>query len=256
MLQSSITTWLTKKSAPGTAVGSQNSSQTGLPHAVQTSSQSAANNTSQGQKSDESGEQSLTASRALSKAELLPNVGIAPVTEDNISQFRRLVTVLLPATYTDKFYAETLADPVISSVSLLALWKDEADQDGKVVAGIRCRVFVSSPAELPKRKKDTADEPCLYISTIGTLAPFRNHGLATILLRQVMWRAVQDYGISTVTAHVWEANEEARAWYAKLGFQEAKYEADYYRKLRPSGAWLLQRRVLPSDFMNVSEGVQ
>jgi ribosomal protein S18 acetylase RimI-like enzyme len=178
------------------------------------------------------------------------------VTEDNISQFRRLVTVLLPATYTDKFYSETLTDPVISSVSLLALWKDEVGQDGKVVAGIRCRVLVSSPAEIPKREKDTADEPSLYISTIGTLAPFRNHGLATMLLRQVMWRAVQDYGISTVTAHVWEANEEARAWYAKLGFQEAKYEADYYRKLRPSGAWLLQRRVLPTDFMNVSEGIQ
>ena len=153
MLQSSIATWLTKKSTPGTAVGSQSSSQTSLPPAVQTSSQPAANNTSQGQKSDESGEQSSTASRALSKAKLLPNVGIAPVTKDNISQFRRLVTVLLPATYTDKFYAETLTDPVISSVSLLALWKDEAGQDGKVVAGIRCRVFVSSPAELPKRKK-------------------------------------------------------------------------------------------------------
>jgi ribosomal protein S18 acetylase RimI-like enzyme len=70
-----------------------------------------------------------------------------------------------------------------------------------------------------------------------------------------MWRAVQDYGISTVTAHVWEANEEAKAWYTKLGFQEAKYEADYYRKLRPTGAWLLQRRILPSDFVNFSENI-
>jgi len=256
MLQASITTWLTKTSNPETAVGSQSSSQTSLPPAVQTSSQSAANNTSQGQKSDQFGEQSSTAGRALSKTKLLPNVGIVPVTEDNISQFRRLVTVLLPATYTDKFYAETLADPVISSVSRLALWKNEAGQDGRVVAGIRCKVLVSSPAEVPEGKRDTPDEPSLYISTIGTLAPFRSHGLATILLRQVMWRAVQDYGISTVTAHVWEANEEARAWYAKLGFQEAKYEADYYRKLRPSGAWLLQRRVLPSDFMNVLDEVK
>jgi ribosomal protein S18 acetylase RimI-like enzyme len=248
MFQSSITSWLTKNSA---AAGNQNGTQ-----AIQTPSQSAASNTSRGQKSDESREQPSTAVRTLSKAKLLPNVGIVPVTEDNVSQFRRLVTVLLPATYTDKFYAETLNDPVISSVSRLALWKDEAGQDGRVVAGIRCRVFVSSPAETPKRKKGTPDEPSLYISTIGTLAPFRNHGLATILLREVMWRAIQDYGISTVTAHVWEANEEARAWYAKLGFQEAKYEADYYRKLRPSGAWLLQRRVLPSDFVNFSEGLQ
>jgi ribosomal protein S18 acetylase RimI-like enzyme len=243
MFQSSITSWLTKNSA--TAAGSQ---------LIESPSQSPAGNASRAQKSDQSGEQSSTASRTLSKAKLLPNVALVPVTEDNVSQFRRLVTVLLPATYTDKFYAETLNDPVISSVSLLALWKDEAANDGKVVAGIRCRVFVSSLADTPKRKKDTPDEPSLYISTIGTLAPFRNHGLATTLLREVMWRAVQDYGTSTVTAHVWEANEEARAWYAKLGFQEAKYEADYYRKLRPSGAWLLQRSVLPSDFMSVSDG--
>lgn len=252
MVQSSITSWLTKKSAPESAAASQSSIRTGL---LSASSQAVTSKPSPEQKSNEPRAHS-TASRALSKPWLLPNAEISYVTEDNVSQFRRLVTVLLPATYTDKFYAETLADEVISSVSRLALWKDEAGDGGKVVAGIRCKVFVSSLAETTKGAKDAPDEPSLYISTIGTLAPFRNHGLATMLLRDVMWRAVQDYGISTVTAHVWEANEEARAWYAKLGFEEAKYEADYYRKLRPMGAWLLQRRVLASDFMTVGEGIQ
>jgi N-alpha-acetyltransferase 50 len=254
MLQSSITTWLTKTPNVGTAVGNQRSNHTSLSSAIPTSPQPAATNTGQEATRDESGEQSSTTGRALSTAKLLPNVELSPVTEENLPQFRRLVSVLLPATYTDKFYAETLTDAVISSVTLLALWKD--GRDSKVVAGIRCRVFVSSLGEPAKRKKDTPNEPSLYISTIGTLAPFRNHGLATILLRDVMWRAVQEYDISTVTAHVWEANEEAKAWYAKLGFQEVKYESDYYRKLRPSGAWLLERRVLPSDFINVSEEIR
>jgi len=251
MLQSSITTWLTKKSNPGTAVTNQRSSQASLSSATPTSSQTAANNTGQGETRDESGEQPSTTSRALARATLLANAEISPVTEENLPQFRRLISILLPATYTDKFFAEILTDPIISSVTLVAHWRDGTGQDCKVVAGIRCRVFVSSLADSIKHKKDTS-EPSLYISTIGTLAPFRNHGLATILLRETMWKAVQQYGISTVTAHVWESNDEARAWYAKLGFQEVKYEAHYYRKLRPSGAWLLERRVLPSDFINIS----
>jgi len=41
-------------------------------------------------------------------------------------------------------------------------------------------------------------------------------------------------------------------WYKKRGFKEVRLEQNYYRRLRPSGAWLLQRETRPSDLLGHS----
>ena len=61
--------------------------------------------------------------------------------------------------------------------------------------------------------------------------------------------AIEEYEIGTVTAHMWEANEEAGEWYEKMGFVKVKYEKEYYRKLKPGGAWLFERKVGPGDLL-------
>ena len=207
----------------------------------------------------------------LSSHNLVSNVSISPVTATTLPQFRRIITLLLPVPYSDKFFHEILRDDVVSSLTLAALWFDGPSSTPRVVSGIRCRLLAQSPTVAqPSSSAATAaaaaatalgffqaapssaeegEKPSLYVSTIATLAPYRGHGIATELLRQVTARAIDDYGVATVTAHVWEANEEAREWYAKLGFLEVKREPEYYRRLRPMGAWLLERKVCPSDLL-------
>jgi ribosomal protein S18 acetylase RimI-like enzyme len=195
---------------------------------------------------------------------LPPNARITAITAETISQFKRLISVVLPVPYSDTFYKETLSDPVAASVSLIALWQDDqGPPKARVVAGIRCRVLARSPAAPEQPKWKTAQEfvpflkspedntqPCLYISTIGTLSPFRNLGLGGALLREVIRAGVELYDVGCITAHVWEASDEARCWYAKLGFKEVKYMPDYYRRLSPNGAWVVERPILPSDFLD------
>lgn len=62
--------------------------------------------------------------------------------------------------------------------------------------------------------------------------------------------------VKEIYAHVWESNEEALEWYVKRGFEvEEKVVDGYYRKLRPSGARIVRRRIGVGDWVRVAEGL-
>ncbi|KAI5203586.1 hypothetical protein E4T39_04100 [Aureobasidium subglaciale] len=178
---------------------------------------------------------------------LVKNITLVPCDSTNISSFERLNTLLLPIPYPRTFYKETLSDPISSSLTLLALWHDNpssaATTPGKVVAAIRCRILPSPASSLD-------DDKILYISTLGVLSPFRSYGIATHLLGVMIERGIRMYGVSAVGAHVWEAGQEAREWYAKRGFKEIKLEEGYYRRLTPQGAYVLRREIGPRDLLD------
>ena len=193
--------------------------------------------------------------KSLSTLATLPfNVTISRCTGDHIKSFRRLNALLLPIKYPDSFYKETLENEVVASTTRVALWtpSDElrivkelpspilSHQEGgaKVVAGIRCRLLANPP------DKPTDNVPVLYISTIGTLAPFRRLSLASHLLEEILQVSDKQYGVPSIYAHVWEANEEAMAWYTKRGFTVVLKEQGYYQKLAPkTDAWLIKRDI-------------
>ena len=70
------------------------------------------------------------------------------------------------------------------------------------------------------------------------------------MLQRITVRAIEDYGIHCVTAHVWEMNEEALEWYKKRGFEVIGKETGYYRKLKPDGAMMVRKWVGVRDLLN------
>lgn len=90
----------------------------------------------------------------------------------------------------------------------------------------------------------------LYLSTLVLLSPYRKHGIASHLLQTLTRRAIDDYGITSVGAHVWEANLDALEWYRKRGFCEIRRENGYYRRLDPQSAVVMQRKVSVMDMMS------
>ena len=57
-------------------------------------------------------------------------------------------------------------------------------------------------------------------------------------------------------AHVWEANTDALEWYGKRRFEIEKGVVEgYYRKLRPTGARVVRRRLGVGDHLGVGEVV-
>jgi len=62
--------------------------------------------------------------------------------------------------------------------------------------------------------------------------------------QEKVWR------IQGLYAHVWTENNEGLDWYLKHGFtKDEKILNGYYRRLKPDTAWVLRRRLNPSDFL-------
>jgi ribosomal protein S18 acetylase RimI-like enzyme len=174
---------------------------------------------------------------------LPPNVRLAPLTPAHLPAFKQLNALTLPIPYPESFYKETMTEPHLS-VTLVALWTSTPDSDAdapdaaaakpRLVGAIRCRLLPSSQ---------------LYISTIAVLAPYRAHGIAMHLLQAVVQKAVAEHGVRSVTAHVWEANDEGKEWYAKRAFEVLGTEEGYYRKLQPQSALLVRKWIGVGDLL-------
>ncbi|KAL9629947.1 MAG: hypothetical protein Q9164_006649, partial [Protoblastenia rupestris] len=56
--------------------------------------------------------------------------------------------------------------------------------------------------------------------------------------------------ITSVYAHVWEANEDALSWYLNRGFSvDGGIIQGYYRRLRPGGARVLRRGIGVNEYL-------
>lgn len=179
------------------------------------------------------------------------NVELRPCSKDDIPNLKRLTGLLLPIPYPERFYREILEDPLTNNITLLAVWHDDpamkSVQKGRLVGAIRCRLLTGLPLREGQRAHDKS--PMLYLSTLALLSPYRHYGIATQLLSSVMRRAIDDYGITSVGAHVWVANEDGLKWYRKRGFHEVGRESGYYRRLDPQDAVVMQRTTSVMDLV-------
>lgn len=180
--------------------------------------------------------------RLFSTPPLPNNVQLAPLTEELMPSFKRILSLTLPVAYPTAFFTESMYEP-FHSITLMALWHPDPVDDAprgssaekpRLVGAIRCRILPSAN---------------LYISTISLLAPYRSHGIATHLLQKVAVTAVQLHGVRCVTAHVWEANEDGLEWYKKRGFDVIGKEDAYYHKLKPQGAILVRKWIGVADLL-------
>ncbi|KAK4635658.1 N-alpha-acetyltransferase 50 [Fulvia fulva] len=185
------------------------------------------------------------------KGHLPPNVDFRSCTKQDIFHLKRLTSLLLPIPYPDSFYREIIEDLLSNNITMLAVWHDDpaakGQEKGRLIGAIRCRLFAHSP--VAEAHEHFRKGPMLYLSTLVLLSPYRSHGIATQLLHILTKRAIEDYGISRVGAHVWVANTEGLEWYRKRGFREVRRESGYYRRLDPQDAVVMQKDVGPSDLL-------
>ena len=183
-----------------------------------------------------------------------PRVLIQPITSETLSSYRRLITLLLPIRYSDRFFKDSVNDTSETALARVALWRDSSVFDStpnaqtavaRVVGGIQCRVEESPSSAIQGRQ--------LYIQTIAVLSPFRRLGIATNLLETIISAIIKYYeNVSSVFAHVWEANVEAITWYEQRGFTVEDGTLDgYYRRLKPSGARVVRRTIGLIDHLAV-----
>ncbi|KAK5129057.1 hypothetical protein LTR85_000390 [Meristemomyces frigidus] len=268
MTQSSLTAWLKKPAAttraPGDAPAPEQKAclpenDTTSKHQLPTPPQSSLEDVNEDAVTVNMASRNavLDAKPKLSRSPLPPNVHLRKCTKEDISALKRLNSLLLPIPYPESFYREIIEDPLTNHITLLATWHDDPSTKGKgegrLVGAIRCRLLAHPPSSSATDASTCSglrkDGPMLYLSTLVLLSPYRSHGIAAHMLKVVSKRAVEDYGIASVGAHVWEANVDGLEWYRKRGFKEVGVETGYYRRLKPSGATVVQRDVSVLDFV-------
>ena len=196
---------------------------------------------------------------------LASNISIEHLIPDTLPSFRRLISLLLPIRYPDKFFSEILSEPAVSALSRVAVWHDrprpgkrkhDSDRNedfvcevtrGIVVGGIRCHL---EPIPVPPGISPAVQQQ-LYIQTIAVLSPYRSQGIATSLLEAVVEEVLENhYNVTSIYAHVWESNELALEWYSRRGFAtEEKLLEGYYRRLKPGGARIVRRMIGVKDHL-------
>ncbi|CAG8017419.1 unnamed protein product [Penicillium salamii] len=192
-----------------------------------------------------------------------PHITVEKIHTAHISSLTRITGLLLPIRYPNSFYAATITDPVIASLSRVAIYHDHPvaaapetttlTGTNKVIGGIRCRLErIRQPEDSCPQPEINTESTNLYIQTLHLLSPYRSHGVAASLLNSLLFLAppnkesyqvselVKHYNIRSVTAHVHEANEDALKWYMSRGFKVQGHVPGYYRRLDPSGAKIVQ----------------
>lgn len=154
-----------------------------------------------------------------------PRASVTKVFPSHVDRLKSITSTLLPVRYSDRFFAECLELDNCSVLAYTCLF------DSKPVGWIRCRLEPFPAPENPVYQQ-------IYIQTLGVLAPYRGMGLASALLDAVISSRCD---ARSIYAHVWETNEDALEWYDKHAFQRVLLVPQYYRRLRPGGAWLVRK---------------
>ncbi|KAF5370680.1 hypothetical protein D9758_001893 [Tetrapyrgos nigripes] len=171
-------------------------------------------------------------------------VSFASLTPNNLGTVRKLNSVLFPIKYTDKFYEGILNLDVENFCKL-----------GRVPCNdsVYFRLDVTSSVyynDIPVgticcRFENKNDQVQLYLMTMGVLAPYRSRGLGSQTLQLILDAAASHAkpSINKIYLHVQTSNGEAKHFYEKHGFKEVGLHENYYKKIEPHDAWILEKTI-------------
>ncbi|THG99372.1 hypothetical protein EW026_g2954 [Hermanssonia centrifuga] len=159
----------------------------------------------------------------MSSTRLPPRVSFASLTPNNLGTVRKLNSVLFPIKYSEKFYNDIL--------------QPELEDFCKLVGTFCCRIETSG------------GQMKLYVMTMGVLAPYRSRGLGSQCLDHIIRTAAdhQNPHLSAIFLHVQISNPAAKTFYERNGFKELGVFENYYKKLVPHDAWILEKEVTAGD---------
>ncbi|KFD50318.1 hypothetical protein M514_08818 [Trichuris suis] len=175
----------------------------------------------------------LFASKTKAASKYRARVALGDITVHNIKQLKRINQIVFPVTYSDRFYSD------VTDLGPLAKFVYFNDL---VVGAVCCRVIME---DIGKK---------LYIMTLGCLPSYRCLGLGTMMLEYIFECCRSDESILSIYLHVQVNNFGALEFYKKFGFEVAAVAQNYYKRIEPSDALVLEKwLVQPSSCKTSNE---
>jgi ribosomal protein S18 acetylase RimI-like enzyme len=156
-----------------------------------------------------------------------PRVAFTSLNSNNLGTVRKLNSVLFPIKYSEKFYQEIVLAEAEDFCKLI-YYNDVP------VGTICCRL----------ESKDNKTK--LYLMTMGVLAPYRSRCLGSQGLDLILASAAARGRpkIDKIYLHVQTSNVGAKRFYERHGFREVEVHKNYYKKIEPHDAWVLEKDLL------------
>ncbi|XP_070495052.1 probable N-acetyltransferase san [Chironomus tepperi] len=162
-------------------------------------------------------------------------IELGDCTHHNLKQLKKINSVVFPVSYNDRFYLDVLES---GELCKLAFYNDI------VVGAVCCRI-------------DTlGHQRRLYIMTLGCLSPYRRLGIGTVMLNHILNYVENDGNFDNIFLHVQVNNEGAIAFYKKFGFEVVDKKQNYYKRIEPADAYVLQKNLKNTPEGTTSEKIQ
>ncbi|EIM79178.1 N-acetyltransferase NAT13 [Stereum hirsutum FP-91666 SS1] len=160
-------------------------------------------------------------------------VSFASLTPNNLGTVRKLNSVLFPIKYSEKFYQDILLPEAEDFCKL-----------GASSCSFGSTVYYNDiPVGTVCCRFETKDgEAQIYLMTMGVLAPYRSLGIGSQCLELIKnaASAYKNTKIRRIYLHVQISNEGAKQFYQRHGFTELGVAENYYKKITPRDAWILE----------------
>jgi len=153
-------------------------------------------------------------------------IELGDCTHHNLKQLKKINSVVFPVSYNDRFYLDVLDS---GELAKLAYYNDI------VVGAVCCRI------------DNVANQRRLYIMTLGCLYPYRRLGIGSVMLNHILKYVEADGNFDNIFLHVQVNNESAIEFYKKFGFEVVDLKMNYYKRIEPADAYVLQKNLKGSS---------
>lgn len=141
-------------------------------------------------------------------------------TTETMEEVRTILNICLPIPYSDPYF-QSIRNNEITSL--------EARMDNLLVGQVSWGI-----------DKVTGK---IYVYSLVVLSKYRGEGIGTKLMKRLLCECSN----STIFLHVHSVNKFALSFYEKLGFKVKSAVPNFYRRLSPSVALLLEREELSNE---------
>ncbi|KAJ1965668.1 N-acetyltransferase 5 [Dipsacomyces acuminosporus] len=165
-------------------------------------------------------------------------ISLEDVDAQSLAKLRRLNSVLFPVQYSASFYKNLLLPDQLAQLAVF---------NGTCIGTVACRkqplLFADTPSSFLNHNAPPPAKLEVYLMTLGVLAPYRRLGVGRVLLDSVVRFAVQDPSVVRIVLHVQVDNDDALRFYHRNGFRTVRIVENYYRRIDPPNAYLLEYRL-------------
>ncbi|KAK1326885.1 hypothetical protein QJS10_CPA01g02944 [Acorus calamus] len=164
------------------------------------------------------------------KAPHCPNIVYRPIRPSDLEVLEQIHAALFPIRYEMEFFLSVVNGHDIVSWAAVDTNRPDSQSD-ELIGFVTARVVSAKESEIgdmlrqnPSRK----DETLVYILTLGVVKPYRNHGIATTLVREVIKYASSIPACRAVYLHVISYNDPAISFYQKMLFKCVRRISNFY----------------------------